>query len=282
MESVSRNGSLWFNATVVTDKLTLSGATGMDSFRFACMEMFTGVSNTVDDTPYGILDLSQDSHSLASRAPLSADTVAFSYCLPSQITSHGFLSIAAARPELSSRSVSYTALRTNPASPNMYFVQLTGISVGGKNIPIPPVRFAGDTLVALRTTFTYLRPDIYAVLRDEFVGHMKRYNHFHRRVAPVGALDTCYNFAGLRSFVFPSIMFEFDGGAYLYLEVEQTFYLEEPHNVFSVACLAFAAAPTSASGTVPPVAIIGTMAQANTEVAYDLRGGKVGFAPPAC
>ncbi|KAM0917909.1 hypothetical protein ACQ4PT_009312 [Festuca glaucescens] len=160
MACFSRNGSLWFNTTVVTNKLTLSRATGMDNFRFACMEMFTGVSTTIDDTPYGILDLSQDSHSLASRAPLSDDTVAFSYCLPSQITTHGFLSIAAVRPELSGLSVSYTALRTNPASPNMYFVQLTGISVGGKNIPIPPAGFAGDSLVALRTTFTYLRPDI--------------------------------------------------------------------------------------------------------------------------
>ncbi|KAM0917911.1 hypothetical protein ACQ4PT_009313 [Festuca glaucescens] len=259
-----RNGSAWFNTTVVTDKLTLSGSIGMKNFRFACLSMSSRKSRTVDDTPSGILDLSQDSHSLASRAPLSADTVAFSYCLPSLVTTHGFLSIAAARPELSNRSVSYTALRTNPASPNLYFVQLTGITVGGKNIPIPPAGFAGDSLVALRTAFTYLRPDIYAVLREAFVGQMRRYSK--RRVAPAGVLDTCYNFAGLPTFIMPAIMLEFDGGAYLYLEIQQSLYLREPNNFFCVVCLAFAAAPVVIIGTgaVAPVAIIGTLAQAKT------------------
>lgn len=77
--SVSKNDTVVLNGTVVTDTLALSGSTIMQDFRFACLEMgYAGSSRTVDDTPSGILDLSRDIHSLASRAPFSPDTVAFS------------------------------------------------------------------------------------------------------------------------------------------------------------------------------------------------------------
>ncbi|XP_073359729.1 aspartyl protease family protein At5g10770-like [Aegilops tauschii subsp. strangulata] len=279
--SVSKNDTVVLNGTVVTDTLALSGSTTMQGFRFACLETgYAGSSRTVDDTPSGVLDLSRDIHSLASRAPFSPDTVAFSYCLPSDTTSHGFLSIAAARPELSGRFVSYATLRTSPARPNLYLVQLTAISVGGKDIPVPPAGLAGDSLIALRTTFTYLRPDIYAALRDAFVGQMSRYRH--RRAPPVGELDTCYDFAGLRSVLLPAIALQFDGGASMYLDIEHVFYLEERHSIFAVACLAFAAATAYPVGSEAPVAVIGTLAQAATEVAYELHGGKVGFVRGSC
>uniref|UniRef100_R7VYW1 Xylanase inhibitor N-terminal domain-containing protein n=1 Tax=Aegilops tauschii TaxID=37682 RepID=R7VYW1_AEGTA len=55
-------------------------------------------------------------------------------------------------------------------------------------------------------------------------------------------------------------------------------YFSDPHNIFSVACLAFAPAPAYGSG----VSVIGSLAQAYTEVVYDLREGKVGFVDNRC
>jgi hypothetical protein len=55
-------------------------------------------------------------------------------------------------------------------------------------------------------------------------------------------------------------------------------YFKDNRNFFSVGCLAFAPLPLYAPG----VAIIGSMAQAQTEVVYDILGGKVGFVPNRC
>src|SRR4051812_24310689 len=96
-------------------------------------------------------------------------------------------------------------------------------------------------------------------------------------------LHTCYNFAGLRSVSLPAIALQFEGGASMYLDIEHMFYLEERHNIFSVACLAFAAAPAYAVGSGAPVAVIGTLAQVATEVVYDLTcmEGKLGSSAAA-
>ena len=76
----------------------------------------------------------------------------------------------------------------------------------------------------------------------------------------------------------PSITLSFEGGSSLELGLEQMMYFSNPHNIFSVACLAFAPAPAYGSG----VSVIGSLAQAYTEVVYDLRGGKVGFVDNRC
>lgn len=268
--TMSRNGILLFNATYVTDTLTLSQSTTVENFRFACLEMG---ARTIDNSS-GILDLSRDRHSLASRAPSSPDTVAFSYCLPSHTTTQGFLSIGATRPERSGHNVSYATLRSNAARPNLYFVQLVGLGLGGLDLPIPPSTLAGDSLIELHATFTYLKPDVYAALRDQFRKEMSQY----RVAPPSGRLDTCYDFTGLKIYFVPVITLKFDGGVSLDLDIEHMLYFQDRENPFSVGCLAFAAVPANA----PTAAVIGTLAQASTEVVYDVRGGKVGFIPYRC
>ncbi|KAM0863219.1 hypothetical protein ACQ4PT_044747 [Festuca glaucescens] len=220
----------------------------------------------------GILDLSRDIHSLASQAPLSSNTVAFSYCLPSIRGAPGFLSIGAPRPE---RNVTYTALRSNSALPNTYLVRLDGLGVsdGGPDIPIP----AGDALIALRTSFTYLQPETYAALREHFRALMSRYP----LAPPMGFLDTCYDLTGLRSIYVPTVTLRFAGGLRLDLDIRQTMYFGRSENPFSMGCLAFTALPAWAF---PPgvAVIIGSLAQESTEVLYDVRGEKVWFVPGRC
>ncbi|KAM3198164.1 hypothetical protein ACQJBY_073342 [Aegilops geniculata] len=272
--TVAKNGAVISSVTVVTDTLTFSPSmpTTVDNFRANCMEMG---SRTADRSP-GLLDLGRDSHSLPSRAPSSPDTAAFSYCLPTVRAARGFLSIGAPLPG-PERNVSYTQLRSNAALPNAYFVRLAGLSLslgtGGPVIPIP----VGDALMALRTTFTYLMPETYAALRDQFKEQMAQYPV----APPMGFLDMCYNFTGLRMISVPHVTLTFDGGASLELGIRQMMYFEDRDNFFSPGCLAFAA-PSWAVYPAGVAAVIGTLAQETTEVVYDVRADKVGFVPDRC
>ncbi|CAN6178341.1 unnamed protein product [Urochloa humidicola] len=268
--SMSANNTLLGNVTFLIDTLTLTSSTTLDNFRFACLEAgFRPNSNST-----GVLDLSRNSHSLASRAPAYPGTVAFSYCLPSSPNAVGFLSIAPPKPELSGHEAIYTPLRTNQNNSNLYVVNLIGLGLGGDDLLVPPTAFAGDTLLDLRMTFTYLRPEAYAALRDGFRRRMAEYPV----APPLGTLDTCYNFTGLNGFTMPVVTLKFDGGADVDLSIDEIIYFPDRDNHFSVACLAFAAAPERTRGA----ALVGNWAQASKEVVYDVRGGKLGFVPYRC
>ncbi|RLN11441.1 protein ASPARTIC PROTEASE IN GUARD CELL 2-like [Panicum miliaceum] len=269
--SISMNNTLLGNATFVTDKLTLTSWATVENFRFACME--AGFRPRDDST--GILDLSRNSHSLASRVPSSPDTVAFSYCLPSSAGTVGSLSLGAPKPDLSGHKVSYTPLRSNPGNGNLYVVELVGVGLGGHDLSVPPTAFAGDTIVDLHTTFTYLRPEVYSVLRDNFRQWMTEY----KPAPPLGVLDTCYNFTGRNFFAVPGVTLKFNGAADVDLSMNGMMYFPDPGNHFSIACLAFAAAPTT---NAREAAVIGNRAQSSMEVVYDVRGGKIGFVPYRC
>ena len=245
------------NATFVTDTLTLTRSVTVDKLRFFCLEM----AARSGDGSSGILDLSRDRHSLASRVAPSPATVAVSYCLPSHADSIGFLSVGAARPELAGHNVTYATLRSKALHPNLYSVQLVGFSIAGRDSKISPIKFVGDTVFELHTTFTYLRPDVYAVLRQQFKGWMRQYRY--RAAPPLGDLDTCYDLSGLSALILPDVTLRFKGGATMDLGIDNLMYFEDPGNHFSVGCLAFAAARTLE----PVVAVIGTLAQGMTEVA---------------
>ena len=74
-----------------------------------------------DDVAVGNIDLSLSRHSLASRVLNSSPpgTAVFSYCLPADTDTHGFLTIAPALSDYSGHaSVKYVPLVTNPTGPN--------------------------------------------------------------------------------------------------------------------------------------------------------------------
>ncbi|XP_044962130.1 aspartyl protease family protein At5g10770-like [Hordeum vulgare subsp. vulgare] len=269
--SLTRNGAVVLNGSMEKDTLTVAPSVHVPGFRYLCMEMMSEVPT---DGSSGVLDLSRDRYSLASQVVLSPDTVAFSYCLPRGAESQGFLSFGTTRPELAGRSVSYATLHRRAPRRNLYFLRLTGVSIDGLDLPIPAEALASDALVEVQTTFTYLKPKVYEYLRDLF-----RYAMSNYKVAPAsGELDTCYDFTDMDAIGVPTITLSFEGGASLELGLEQMMYFSDPHNIFSVACLAFAPVPVYE----PDVAVIGSLAQAYTEVVYDLRGGKVGFVSERC
>ncbi|KAL6596619.1 hypothetical protein ACP70R_047262 [Stipagrostis hirtigluma subsp. patula] len=258
--------------TVVQDVLTLAPAAAVRDFAFGCVE----VGSPGVKVAAGLLDLSRDSRSLASRLAASpAKAPSFSYCLPLSRRSHGFLSVGAGRPAHRGGDRVTAPLVRNPAFPNMYFVELTGISLGPDDLPIPPTAaMANTTAIDAVTSFTFLKPAVYAALRDAFRREMSRYPP-----APAfQGLDTCYNFTGLEEVGMPLVGLKFGNGKTFAIEEGMMYYQDPSAAPFTVACLAFAPLPPDDQ----PIAVIGTMAQLSTEVVYDVSGGTIEFIPNSC
>ncbi|XP_066373550.1 aspartyl protease family protein At5g10770-like [Miscanthus floridulus] len=276
------------NDTFVKDTLmlTLSPSAAVEGFTFGCTQF---VDPGLFFRAAGMIDLSRNNRSLASRVVSSSSppsnggdtTIAFSYCLPSNLSSHGFLSVGPSGSMYSSRQdVQYAPLVDNTVMPTFYFVELVGIKVGGVDLQIPPdAPINNFTMLDTASTFSYFVPSVYTVLRDEFRRQMAKYP----TAPPFDGLDTCYNFTGLDQLnvtVFlPIIRFEIAGGSSLELVLDQMMYFTNPANRFSVACRAFG--KTNPGNTVP-VSVIGSLAQQSAEMIYDLQGGKLGFAQGVC
>nr|CAB3467880.1 unnamed protein product [Digitaria exilis] len=266
------------NGTVVTDTLTLSPSSTFDNFAVGCMQLDNLFS---DGVAVGNIDLSRSRHSLTTRVLLSSSpgTAAFSYCLPADTDTHGFLDIAPTMSDYSGLAgVKYVPLVTNPTGPNFYYVDLVAITVNGKDLPFSPSTYRGQgTMIDTQAAFTYLNPPIYAALRDEFRSAMAKYQS-----APAFSdLDTCYNFTGVDYITLPDISLRFGNGETMDLDDRQFMYFFRDHldDGFPFGCLAFAAAtPDPNFGW----NLLGTQMQRTKEIVYDVRGGMVAFVPSRC
>ncbi|CAL5038195.1 unnamed protein product [Urochloa decumbens] len=270
---------LYANGTVVTDTLTLSPSATFEDFFVGCLQVDNQYFGD-DGIAIGNIDLSRRRHSLATRALLSSPpgTAAFSYCLPADTDTHGFLTVAPAMSEYSSLAgVKYLPLVTKPTAPDSdwYYVDLVAIALDGKDLPFPPAEFRGNgTFIDNLVDFSYLSPPIYAALRDEFRKAMAKY-----QPAPAFKyLDTCYNFTGIDYIDLPNITLKFGNGETMDLDDRQYMYFFREHldEGFPFGCLAFAAYPTYGYNW------LGTQVQRTKEIVFDVRGGQVAFVPSRC
>ncbi|CAN6178347.1 unnamed protein product [Urochloa humidicola] len=266
---------LYGNGTVVKDTLTLSPSATFEDFFVGCLQ----VDNEffIDGVAIGNIDLSRHHHSVATRALLSSQpgTAAFSYCLPADTDTHGFLAIAPSMSDYSSLAgVKYLPLVTKP-SDRWYYVDLVAIAVDGKDLPFTPAEFRGNgTFIDNLVDFSYLSPPIYTALRDEFRSAMAKY-----QPAPAFKyLDTCYNFTGLNYIELPDITLKFGNGETMELDDRQFMYFFREHldDGFPFGCLAFAAYPTFGYNW------LGTQIQRTKEIVFDIRGGQVAVVPSRC
>ncbi|CAN6178346.1 unnamed protein product [Urochloa humidicola] len=272
------NHSVAANCTFVKDTLTLLPSVTVENFVLACID----VDNFQSTGSSGLLDLSQSNFSLVSRLTSSrsaADntTASFSYCLPaSPASTHGFLSIGGALPDLSGTDAGFTPLMASKPIPMMsdYLVKLVSIKVGGTELPLPGGIPWNLATLEVGASFTFFPPVIYTVLRDEFRKQMTKYT----MAPPYRTLDTCYNFTGLPRFEIPGIILEFEVGAALQPDVDQMMYFVDGDHSLNYVCLAFAQLPE----LFPYSSVIGNRAQQTVEVVYDVPGGKVGFIKGSC
>lgn len=259
-------GGSSFTATLVRDSLTL-GPDIVPNYTFGCINTVSGASIP----PQGLLGLGRGPMSLFSQTG-SLYSGIFSYCLPS-FRSYYFSGSLKLGPVGQPKSIRTTPLLHNPHRPSLYYVNLTGISVGRVTIPINPMYLAFDpvtgagTVMDSGTVITRLVEPIYNATRDEF-----------RKQVPgpfssLGAFDTCFTPAS--EVDMPAITLHLEGlDLRLPLENSLIHRSSGPQ-----ACLALAATPNNVNSVLN---VIASLQQQNLRIVYDVANSKLGIARELC
>ncbi|KAL6292650.1 hypothetical protein ACE6H2_000792 [Prunus campanulata] len=249
------------------ETITLTSTDVFDGFLFGCGHINQGLFRGYA----GLLGLGRDSISFVEQTAAKYGRF-FSYCLPSTSSSTGFLSFGKEKHRRASKGVKFTPLATLPQKEysSLYGINLVGITVGGRKLPISTSVFKTSGMVIdSGTVITRLPPQAYSALRDVFRQGMKGYP-----TAPaISILDTCYDFSSYETVNIPTVGISFKGGLTLDLDGTGIIY----GVTASQACLAFAANKNDSD-----IAVLGNVQQQKLEVVYDVARGKLGFAPGGC
>ncbi|KAI6672070.1 hypothetical protein NL676_006955 [Syzygium grande] len=243
------------------------GATPVDNFVFGCGRNNKGLFGGAS----GLMGLGRSSLSMVSQTSNLFGGV-FSYCLPSaEVAASGSLAFGGDFSVYkNSTPISYTAMIPNPQLPTFYFLNLTGISVGGEATQSPSFGKAG-ILIDSGTVISRLPPSMYRALKEEF---LKKFTGYPP--APgFSILDTCFNLSAYQEVEIPTIDMHFDGETELKVDVNGIFYFAKTDA--SQVCLALASLTYE-----DEIGIIGNYQQKNQRVVYDTTGSKLGFAGETC
>ncbi|KAF8716986.1 hypothetical protein HU200_026092 [Digitaria exilis] len=275
------------DGALATDVFAVGDAPPLRS-AFGCM------SEAYDSSPDGVataglLGMNRGTLSFVSQA----STRRFSYCI-SDRDDAGVLLLG--HSDIPFLPLNYTPLY-QPTLPLPYFdrvaysVQLLGIRVGGKPLPIPASVLApdhtgaGQTMVDSGTQFTFLLGDAYSALKAEFSRQTKPFLPALDDPDFVfqEAFDTCFRVPAGRpppTARLPAVSLLFKG-AEMTVAGDRLLYKvpgERRGGGDGVWCLTFGNADM-----VPLTAyVIGHHHQMNLWVEYDLERGRVGLAPVKC
>ncbi|CAN6196383.1 unnamed protein product [Urochloa humidicola] len=253
------------------DTLVLAPGTFLPGFMFGCGHTDAGVFGEVD----GLFGFGQGKASLSSQvAAANLGSAGFSYCLPSSSSSVGYLTFGGAAADAPANA-QFTAMVSDQDDASFYYLNLTGITVAGRAIKVPPAAFAatGGTIIDSGTAFSRLPPRAYAALRSAFRRAMAKYGY--RRAPAPAPFDTCYDLAGhgaAASVQVPAVSLAFGDGAAVRLDPRGVLYAWDEAS--PVACLAFA--------PMDDIGVIGNVQQRTIAVVYDVGGQKIGFGAKGC
>lgn len=174
------------------------GNSGMPRTVFGCMDSGFS-SNPEDSRTTGLMGMNRGSLSFVTQMGFPK----FSYCISGQDASGVLLFGEARFPWL--RPLNYTPM-VQISTPLPYFnrvaytVQLEGIKVGGKVLPLPKSVYvpdhtgAGQTMVDSGTQFTFLLGPVYNALKMEYLRQTKGVLRVFEDPNFVfqGAMDLCY------------------------------------------------------------------------------------------
>lgn len=274
------DGSFTFGE-LATDNVALDAATGPGQVVLTNIPLGCGHDNEgVFGSAAGIFGLGKGPLSFPNHIATSSSIQGsvFSYCLPDRDGDADHRSSLifgdAAMPDYAHDSVKFTPQIRNPRVVTYYYVQITGISVGGNLLTtIPASAFQldlfgnGGTIVDSGTTVTRLQTVAYTAARDAF-----RDATMHLRFAgKVEIFDTCYDLSGMASIKVPTVTFHFLGDADMRLPPSNYIVPVDNNGTY---CFAFVA------GAGP--SIVGNVQQQNFRVIYDNAHQQIGFYPSQC
>lgn len=244
------------------------GTTIVDNFIFGCGRNNKGLFGGAS----GLMGLGRSNLSLISQTSAMFGGV-FSYCLPPTAEAGGSGSLILGGNSSiykNSTPISYTTMISNPQLSTFYFLNLTGISIGG--VSLQATSFGkGGIIIDSGTVISRLAPSIYRVLRDEFLKQFSGYP----TATPFSILDTCFDLSRYEEVNIPTIKIQFEGNTDLKVDVTGVFYFVKTDA--SQVCLALASLTYE-----DEIMIIGNYQQKNTRVIYDTKESKLGFAEESC
>ncbi|GFP81602.1 protein aspartic protease in guard cell 1, partial [Phtheirospermum japonicum] len=243
------------------DKLTITPTNVFPDFLFGCARNNTVTFGNED----GLLGLSKSPISFVYQTAKMYG-LHFSYCLPSDISSTGFLAFG--KIHKTSKDVMFTPFVPDPPNILLYSIEIIAISIGGTRLPISGSVFkTAPTVIDSGTVITRLPPAAYNATSKEFKKQMKALNY---KSAPADSyLDTCFHISGHTNITkVPTMSFTFKGNAKVDLDPAGIIWVDNS----KVMCLAFAGNRDSKELT-----IFGHFEQRKLEVMYDVAGGKLGF-----
>ncbi|CAK9148751.1 unnamed protein product [Ilex paraguariensis] len=244
------------------EKLTLTSNDVFNSFLFGCGQNNRGLFRG----SAGLLGLGRGKLSIVSQTAQKYGKY-FSYCLPSSSSSTGHLTFGKNRV---SSTVKFIPLSINSQGPSFYFIDITGISVGGRQLSISSSVFkTAGTIIDSGTVITRLPPAAYKALRTTFRRQMTQYP----MAQPTSVLDTCYDLSSYSTVTIPTIGFFFNGNTYIDIDASGIL----AGSSASQFCLAFAG-----NSNASDVGIFGSVQQGTLDVVYDVAGGKLGFGLGGC
>lgn len=245
-----------------SETLTLTPSDIFPNFLFGCGENNRGLFGA----SAGLIGLGRDSLSIVSQTASKYGKF-FSYCLPSRSSSDGYLAFGKGGI---SGALKFTPLLSNSQNPSFYFIDITGIKVGGATLSIPQSVFkTAGAIIDSGTVITRLPPAAYTPLRTAFRQQMKQYP----MAQALSILDTCYDLSKYSTVSIPKISFLFGGNIEVPLAANGILYSGSASQV----CLAFAG-----NSAASDVGIFGNVQQQTLNVVYDVAGGKLGFASGGC
>jgi hypothetical protein len=258
-----------FQALLGQDALALhDDVDAVAAYTFGCLRVVTGGSVP----PQGLVGFGREPLSFPSQTKDVYGSV-FSYCLPSYKSSN-FSGTLRLGPAGQPRRIKTTPLLSNPHRPSLYYVNMVGIRVGGRPVPVPASALAFDpasgrgTIVDAGTMFTRLSAPVYAAVRDAFRSRVRA-----PVAGPLGGFDTCYNV----TISVPTVTFSFDGRASVTLPEENVVIRSSSGGI---ACLAMAVGPPD--GVDAALNVLASMQQQNHRVLFDVANGRVGFSRELC
>ncbi|XP_073107471.1 protein ASPARTIC PROTEASE IN GUARD CELL 1-like [Elaeis guineensis] len=218
----------------------------------------------------GLLALGAGTLSFPSHLPSHS----FTYCLVDRDTPGTSIidfGPPTAQPEASTIT---TKLLRSKKIRTFYYLELTGISVGGTKLAIPPSALAmdsdgsGGVILDTGTAVSRLNKQVYEPLREAFVNGTR---HLSPGTGP-GIFDTCYNMPPVKRVQVPSVVFHFGEGKELRLRPNNFLMPVDSKGNF---CLAFAKTPS-------PLNIIGNVQHQRMRVVIDMENSIVSFTPNKC
>ncbi|KAL5200883.1 hypothetical protein ABZP36_035237 [Zizania latifolia] len=261
-----RDGS-FSHGVLAHDKLSLAGEV-IDGFVFGC-----GTSN---QGPFGgtsgLMGLGRSQLSLISQTIDQFGGV-FSYCLPlKEYESSGSLVLGDDTSVYrNSTPIVYTSMVSDPLQGPFYFVNLTGITIGGQEVESSGFSASSKVIIDSGTIITSLVPSVYNPVKAEFLSQFAAYPQ-----APgFSILDTCFNLTGFREVQIPSLKFVFEGS--VEVEVDSSGVLYFVSSDASQVCLALASLKSEYE-----TSIIGNYQQKNLRIIFDTLGSQIGFAQETC